>query len=132
MSTRIRAGCDVVELAEIENSLNQFGDRYLRMVFTPAEIDACSGPTRIARLAARFAAKEATIKAFATPDASFPLPDIEVVSEGPVPRLRLLGSLARLAAEQGWTDTALSLSHSTCHASAALVVLCDPPQDERF
>ena len=49
------------------------------------------------RLAARFAAKEAVIKAFAEPDMPFPLREIEVTRDGPLPLLRLSGTLAERA-----------------------------------
>lgn len=121
---RVRVGCDVVALAEIENSLTQFGERYLRKVFTRGEVDECTGPNRIPRLAARFAAKEAVIKAFAEPESHFPLTEIEVVSVGPLPTLRLSGSVARLAAGQRWGETSVSLSHTDCHAAAVVAVVC--------
>jgi holo-[acyl-carrier protein] synthase len=123
-SGRIRTGCDITELADIEYSVKRFGDRYLRKVFASGEIASCTGPDRVARLAARFAAKEATIKAFASPNSSFALPEIEVSSDGPVPKLRLSGAAARLAEKQGWTETALTLSHADCHAMAVLMVIC--------
>lgn len=120
----VRIGCDVVALEEIEDSLARFGDRYLRRVFTDAEVSDCEGDNRLERLAARFAAKEAVIKAFAEPDAAFPLSEIEVVRSGALPTLRLTGATARRADGQGWIETSLSLSHAACHAMAAVVVLC--------
>ncbi|WP_264037413.1 holo-ACP synthase [Mycolicibacterium hodleri] len=120
-------GCDLVELAEVENSVATFGTRYLRRIFTDSELDECSGPTHIARLAARFAAKEAAVKAFAVPESAFVPKEIEVVSNQSVPRLQLSGAAARLAALQGWSDVSLSLSHTACHAAAVLVAVCIAP-----
>ena len=129
---RIRTGCDLVSLTEVEESITQFGERYLRRVFTPNELRYCDGPDRVARLAARFAAKEAVMKAFAEPSASFGFFDIEVEVVGSVPRLVLSGSAARLAAEQGWVDNSVSLSHTSCHAAAVVAVTCveDAPTTE--
>lgn len=124
---RVRVGCDVVALAEVEHSVSLFGDRYLRKVFSAGELEACTGANRIARLAARFAAKEAVVKAFAAPDEPFAPPEIEVTSSGAVPQLRLNGATARLAARQGWLETTLSLSHADCHAMAVVVVVCTEP-----
>lgn len=121
---RVRVGCDVVTLEEVENSLAQFGDRYLHKVFTDSEIAECAGPQRLQRLAARFAAKEAVIKAFAEPEASFPLLEIEVARSGAAPVLNLTGSTADRATRQGWLETSLSLSHADCHAMAVVMVLC--------
>lgn len=121
---RVRVGCDVVTVEEVRDSLAAFGDRYLRKVFTASEINDCQGHNRVHRLAARFAAKEAVIKAFAEPDMAFPLREIEVTREGPLPRLRLSGSVAERARRQGWRSSSLSLSHAECHAMAVVVVVC--------
>lgn len=121
---RVRVGCDLVALDEVLNSLAQFGAAYLRKMFTDAEQADCSGVNRVHRLAARFAAKEAAVKAFAEPEAPFAPREIEVVMVGSVPTLRLSGATARRAAEQGWSDVSVSLSHTDCHAAAVVVVLC--------
>jgi holo-[acyl-carrier protein] synthase len=121
---RVRAGCDVLVVQEVRDSLAAFGDRYLRKVFTTGEIDDCQGLNRVHGLAARFAAKEAVIKAFAEPDMPFPLREIEVTRDGPLPRLRLSGSVAEKARLQGWLSSSLSLSHADCHAMAVVVVVC--------
>jgi holo-[acyl-carrier protein] synthase len=123
---RVRVGCDVVPVDDIKDSLATFGDRYLRKVFTASEINDCQGHDRVQRLAARFAAKEAVIKAFAEPDWPFPLREIEVTRDGPLPLLRLSGSLAERAKQQGWLSSSLSLSHADCHAMAAVLVVCGP------
>jgi len=123
---RVRVGCDVVPINDVKDSLATFGDRYLRKVFTASEINDCQGHDRVQRLAARFAAKEAVIKAFAEPDWPFPLCEIEVTRDGPLPLLRLSGTLAERAKQQGWLSLSLSLSHADCHAMAAVLVVCGP------
>lgn len=123
---RVRVGCDVMDIAEVRNSLSEFGERYLRKVFTDRELEDCDGPQRVPKLAARFAAKEAVIKAFAAPELSFPLKEIEVTRDGPLPVLRLSGGLADRANDQGWLSTTVSLSHADCHAMAVVVVVCSP------
>jgi holo-[acyl-carrier protein] synthase len=120
----VRAGCDVVAIEDVEDSLAAFGDRYLRKVFTASEINDCRGRNQVHRLAARFAAKEAVIKVFAEPDMPFPWREIEVTRDGPLPLLRLSGGLAERAQHQGWLSSSLSLSHTDCHAMAVLVVVC--------
>jgi holo-[acyl-carrier protein] synthase len=130
---RVRVGCDVVDTVDVQDSLATFGDRYLRKVFTASEIDDCRGVNWAQRLAARFAAKEAVIKAFAEPDMPFPLREIEVVRDGSLPLLRLSGTVAERAQHQGWLNSSLSLSHADCHAMAVVVVVCGPAvHDPRF
>ncbi|KHO18150.1 holo-ACP synthase [Mycolicibacterium setense] len=121
---RIRVGCDVVALEEIENSLASFGERFLAKIYTADEVATCAGPNRLPRLAARFAAKEATMKAFARPDAAFLPLEIEVVAVDHLPTLRLAGSAAQLAAEQQWQEISLSITHAECHAAAVVVAVC--------
>ncbi|MCG7611343.1 MULTISPECIES: 4'-phosphopantetheinyl transferase superfamily protein [Mycobacterium] len=121
---RVRVGCDVVALDDIANSLSSFGDRFLTRIYTADEVATCSGTNRLARLAARFAAKEAAIKAFAQPDSSFVPNEIEVVTSDHLPTLRFTGSAARLAAEQRWLQVSVSLTHADCHAAAVVVVVC--------
>ena len=127
---RIRVGCDVVAIEDVQDSLAAFGDRYLRKVFTTREIDDCRGHNRAHGLAARFAAKEAVIKAFAEPDMPFPLREIEVTRNGPLPLLRLSGAVAQRAQHQGWLSSSLSLSHADCHAMAVVIVVCSPAESE--
>ncbi|CAM2912106.1 holo-ACP synthase [Skermania piniformis] len=119
---RARAvGCDLVALTEVADALAAFGDRYLTRIFTDREIAACTGVDRVARLAARFAAKESVIKALQIVDDATPLREIEVVSDAPVPRLELHGTIRARAAERGYTEFGVSLSHTDCHAMAVVV-----------
>jgi holo-[acyl-carrier protein] synthase len=125
---RVRVGCDVVDIDDVQDSLAAFGDRYLRKVFTAGEIDDCRGRNQAHRLAARFAAKEAVIKAFAEPDMPYPLREIEVIRDGPLPLLRLSGTVAARAKHLGWLSSSLSLSHAGCHAMAVVVVVWGPAE----
>ncbi|KUH82707.1 MULTISPECIES: 4'-phosphopantetheinyl transferase superfamily protein [unclassified Mycobacterium] len=120
----IRVGCDVVALEEIENSLSSFGDRFLAKIYTAAEVATCAGSNRLARLAARFAAKEAAMKAFARPDAALSPLEMEVVLSGDLPTLRLSGSAAQLAVAQRWLQVSMSITHADCHAAAVVVAVC--------
>lgn len=123
-SHRVRVGCDVVALSEVDYSVSHFGQRYLDRMFTATEQAYCAGANQIARLATRFAAKEAVVKAFGEPGEPYPAQEIEVLSIGSVPSVRLTGTIARRAADQGWIEIAVSLSHTDCHAAAMVVVLC--------
>ena len=115
-------GCDLVDVADIEESIDRFGDRYLTRVFTDAELAHCAGPTRSQRLAARFAAKESVIKTLGIVDESTPLREIEVVMNGPVPGVALWGAMAARAEERQWRNPSLALSHTSTPAMATVVV----------
>jgi holo-[acyl-carrier protein] synthase len=94
--------------------------RLAERLFRPEEIEACAGRARPGRhLAARFAAKEAAIKALG---GGCGPRDIEVAG-GPEPVLRLHGRAAERAAERG-VALAVSMTHSRDNAAA--VVLAGP------
>jgi holo-[acyl-carrier protein] synthase len=121
--SRLQVGVDIVEIARVEDSLRRFGDRFRRRVYTLTELSESGerGPS----LAARFAAKEAAIKALGSP--ALALHEIEVVRPvGCRPEIRLRGRAAARAAELGVQELALSLSHSREYA-VAMVVLRQSP-----
>lgn len=131
-SWQVRNGIDLVSVTEVAHSVGHWGDRYLKKVFTPAEIQASLATdegSRHQRLAARFAAKEAAMKALAWPGVAVAWTDFEVV-RGPfgVPDLRLHGPAARRAGELGVRSCALSLSHDGDRAIAAVTLLCQSPE----
>lgn len=118
----ICVGIDLVQVSRIAESLAQFGDRFLRRVFTDSEIAyATATPAQTAqRLAARFAAKEAAKKALTIPDdVGIGWCDIEVVrTPSGACKLRLHGDAARLA---GAAELTLSMSHEGDFATAVVV-----------
>jgi holo-[acyl-carrier protein] synthase len=78
-------GLDLVEVSTVVESLRgAHRDRYLERVYTEREVATCSdssGEVVAERLAARFAAKEATLKALPGPGEGIPLTQIEVVED---------------------------------------------------
>jgi holo-[acyl-carrier protein] synthase len=120
----IRVGLDLVSADSIREALRAHGDRYLSRVYTPREVSDCVTGTSIdaERLAARFAAKEATFKALQVGDAAVSWLDVEVRRDptGAVDLL-LRGNAANLAAEVGMRGLALSLSHESGMAAAVVV-----------
>lgn len=121
----MRAGIDLVHVPSVRASLERFGDRYLHRVYTRGEIaDAGIDPVRRPeRLAARFAAKEAAIKAFGLADTGLAWTDLEVCRrpDGSC-TLRLHGAARRAAGELDASAVALSLTHDGDYAAAVLVV----------
>jgi holo-[acyl-carrier protein] synthase len=118
-------GVDLVECARIQHSLDRFGDRFLRRVFTEGEIEYSTSMKFPARhLAARFAAKEAVSKAFGTGiGKAMGWRDIDVRKKpSGEPYLVLLGDAEQLAASRGITSTLITLSHTDNHAMAVVVM----------
>ena len=126
--TAIRVGSDVLSVQHVAESVARFGDRYLQRVYTEHEICSAVGspPERAARLAARFAAKEATIKVLRPVGHQPDWRSIEVRrhTEGWC-TMALSGHAASLAEQAGITDLAVSLTHEADVAAAVVVALCD-------
>jgi holo-[acyl-carrier protein] synthase len=124
----VRVGVDVVSIPDVEASMARFGARYVDRLFTAHEQSVAAGPeaVRAARLAARFAAKEATVKVLRPTGANPPWRDIEVRSapDGST-SLALGGAAAALAADAGVRDLAVSLSHEGGAACAVVVAMLD-------
>ena len=123
----IRVGIDLVAIEEVAAALRgPHRDRYLERVFTAREVEDCRGPSgelAAASLAARFAAKEATIKALPGAGEGVPLTAIEVrVGPGREPTLALSGRAAEIAERAGASELAVSLTHESGLAAASVVV----------
>jgi holo-[acyl-carrier protein] synthase len=115
----IETGVDIVEIPRVEALIRRYGDRFRARVYTDQEWADCAG--RVESLAARFAAKEATIKALGSREPA--LREIEVVRpQDSRPRLRLRGRAAALARTLGVRELALSIAHGREHAVAIVVL----------
>jgi holo-[acyl-carrier protein] synthase len=120
-------GIDLASTTEVRESIRQFGQRYLRRVFTGHELAYCRRSADPApHLAARFAAKEATIKALRVEGWQPPWTSIEVWA-GPKGwcEMRLYGAAERLARQQGVRSLSVSLSHEGELAAAIVVATAD-------
>ncbi len=130
---RMRVGMDVVDIRRISESIDKFGERFFQRLFSEDEISyALSGEGQTAqRLAARFAAKEAAIKAFNLGEAGVNWRDIEVqkLPSGAC-RLALHGRAASHAEQLGVCEIALSLSHDGDYAAAVVTALMAPLRAE--
>lgn len=127
---RLRVGIDLVRVSETRRSIDLFGDRFLRRVFTAGELRDCftdvAPDVALARLAARFAAKEATVKVLrpaGPPDEGWiDWRSIEVRrAPGGWSELHLHGDADALARRAGLDQLALSLSHDGDLATAVVV-----------
>lgn len=122
---RVRVGFDLVSVAAVEAQLGvATRDRYLARVYSEAEVADCTTERGVSaeRLAARFAAKEATIKVLAPGAEGFSLREIEVrrASSGAV-SMALSGTAAELARSAGIAELTVSLTHEAGLAGAVVV-----------
>ena len=101
--------------------IDESSDRelFLSMSWTPEELAYC-GPA-VDRLAARWAAKEAVLKAMGVGFGPYSPLDVEVVSTDRVPRVLLHGLAAERASDLGITEWSLSLSHEEGFAVALVI-----------
>jgi len=117
---RVAVGTDIIEIARIQRSLDDFGERFLNRVYTQRERDRYR--SRVSELAARFAAKEATSKALGTGIRGIHWREMEVLSNRRgKPVLILHGAAAQRANDLGLTDFSVSLTHSRTDAMAFVV-----------
>jgi holo-[acyl-carrier protein] synthase len=121
-------GIDIVEVPRIARMLEEHGERFLDRCFTAAERAYClAGKRRDEHLAARFAAKEAVLKALGTGwKDGIAWTDVEIVrDQSGAPSVRLHGAAARSAAELGIGAWSVSLSHTGAYAVASAIGVAD-------
>ena len=118
-------GIDIAEVPRITNAIERYGDRFIRRIFTEGEIRYCdSKANRMERYAARFAAKEAAMKALGTGwNHGVRWRDIEVARKpGSRPTILFHGVAAQFAQRLGATNVALSLTHTEDQAFAQVIL----------
>jgi holo-[acyl-carrier protein] synthase len=121
----IGIGIDLVECARIESSIERFGERFLKRVFTEGEIAYSQSMKFPARhFAARFAAKEALSKAFGTGiGKSMGWRDLDVRKKGSgEPFVVLSGGAKEMADQRGVSNVWISLSHTEQIGMATIVL----------
>ena len=118
-------GIDIAEVYRIRDTLART-PRFRERVFTAAEQAYCEtkGAAAAQSYAARFAAKEAFLKALKTGwRGKITWQDIEVINDAEgVPSLNVTGEAARLLGELGAARVHLSISHTTEHAIAEVIL----------
>jgi holo-[acyl-carrier protein] synthase len=123
----VGTGVDLAEVPRIRASIERFGARFIERIYTPAEIAYVERKAnRWERYAARFAAKEAGMKAIGTGwRHGVRWQDFEVANlPSGKPTLRLYGVAARVAENLGVRNVSLSLTH-TAELGMAHVILED-------
>jgi holo-[acyl-carrier protein] synthase len=121
----VGTGVDITEVSRIAHVIERYGERFLRRVFTDAEIGYCrSKHNATERFAARFAAKEAAMKAIGTGlRHGITWRDCEVGREpGGRPTIRYRGRAAEFAAKLGAKRAHLSITHTEDSALAWVIL----------
>jgi len=125
MPNIIGLGLDATDIHRIAETIERYGDRFLRRIFTDGEM-AYSNRRRepAIHFAGRFAAKEAAMKALGTGHSHGVLwRDVEVVRRGGPPQLQLHGGAARRFAAMGGRSSLLTITHSDKLAMAQVLIL---------
>jgi len=121
----VGTGIDIAEVPRVAKAIARFGDKFLRRVFTDGEIRYCDAKAnRVERFAARFAAKEAAMKALGTGwNHGVRWRVVEVCRQpGGRPTLIFHGKAAEFAAKLGAAHIALSISHTAEQAIAQVIL----------
>ena len=119
-------GVDIIEISRIKKAIESSGDRFLQKIFTSEERKYCEEKRlSYSSYAARFAAKEAALKAMGIGVAfGARFTDIEVYHEtAGAPGIKLYNKTAKIAREKGIVEIKLSLSHDQNQAIAFAVAL---------
>ncbi len=129
MSVPVGLGIDMIDLAHFRVHYGDEDSELLSRCFTECEIEtAGTGVDRLARLAARFAVKEATFKALGGGE-GVGLPEIETVAgEDGALAVVLHGSAKELAHARRVTSFLVSLTHSAVSAAAVVIALSAGPR----
>ena len=119
-SSKIAVGVDIVEICRIEDLISSRKGTFLDRIYTNSELEMYRNMT--SSLAARFAAKEAVMKALGSGVEDLRWQDIEILSdtEG-APIINLYGKAQDKARDIGITEFSVSLSHSKQYAIAFVV-----------
>jgi len=121
----VGSGVDIIEVPRVAAAIERFGQRFLRRIFTEDEIRYCQSKlNRVERFAARFAAKEAGLKALGTGlRGGIAWRELEVRREASGrPTMVFSGKAAEFADRIGAKRVALSLSHTEMHAIAHVIL----------
>ena len=127
MPNIIGLGIDATDIDRIADTIERYGDRFLRRIFTDGEIAYCTRRRVPAiHFAGRFAAKEAAMKALGTGNSQGVLwRDVEIVRRGGPPQLQFHGGAGRRFAAIGGRTSLLTITHSEELAFAQVIIVGD-------
>lgn len=120
----IGTGIDIVQNNRIEELINKYGDRFLKKIYTAKEIEYCQSKNNfVASFAARFAAKEAVLKALGTGMRNNSWHEIEILNdELGKPEVLLNNKTARRAEKIKVRSIFISISHEKKYSIAQIIM----------
>ncbi len=122
----LSTGVDIIEIDRIAGVLERFGERFLHRIFTAGELEYCR--RRPSKLASRFAAKEATMKALGTGVRGVGWKDIEVArAPSGAPSILLHGRAKARAERLGVVEISVSMSDGREQSVAFVVARSEEP-----
>ena len=126
-------GIDLVDIAEMRRWIEDPRDPLIPRCFVQEELNEVGdGPDRVERLAGRYAAKEAVLKALGTGfGGGVGFSDVVIYRiPGAPPQVQLTGGAAKAAVERGITAWRLSISHAGIMAMASAIAISSEPHSE--
>lgn len=118
----IQIGIDIIEISRIRQAIQRWNEHFLNRIYTDAELALYR--TKIESLAARFAAKEAAMKALSALENSISWREVEIISDSKgKPLMRLYGRALEQMQNLGLQGLEVSLSHSRENAIALVIGL---------
>lgn len=121
----ISCGTDIIEIERVKNAVEKWGDNFLKRVFTDKEIDySMKKRFSYQHLAARFAAKEAVLKAFGDGFGFNNWQEVEIINDASgKPGVKLYGKLRELLHKKNIDDIIISMSHAKTCAQAIAILM---------
>lgn len=116
-------GIDIVDVRRFRKAIERRGDRFLQRILTPDEVAYCARyRDPVPHLAARFAAKEALLKALRQLPGALRWREMEVRATKEGPRMLLRGEALKALHRRGFNSVEVSLSHSGDYAIAVVLL----------
>jgi holo-[acyl-carrier protein] synthase len=125
MARIVGIGTEITECLRIARLIERHGEQFIDRVYTAAEVRYCQGrPQSTQHFAARWAAKQAILKALGLPAARAAWTEIEIrrAASGR-PTVAVGGAIKDLIEQQGVTDVLVTFSHCRMHATAYALAL---------
>jgi holo-[acyl-carrier protein] synthase len=119
----IGIGIDIIEIDRIKESVDDYGDQFLKKVYTDGELKYClSKKNKYQHLAARFAAKEAIYKAISSNwDSELSWHDMEIINApNGMPEVKFKGHLKKFLSNE--KSLKISMSHSRDYVACVAIV----------